>query len=739
MTDSIAFRLCGLSAGEARLPGLLDLRSAPPRCARACRPACGGPRLRRAVLAALSAALVACGNYGGDSAAPAGQVPVPSNPATGGGSSSDEMITAFSQTVFPLLRTYCVDCHAGAGPGTPHIAHADAATAYANVWDQQKVSLTAPETSRLVRRLVTDFHHCWSTCVMDGAEMQAAIAAWASMVQLDPGGGTSVTGLSSAALTLADGFEDEGAERYQENVIALFEFKEGSGSVARDTSGVAPAMDLTLTGPTFMSSYGIDIAEGSAAASPGGSRKLYDRLADPEAGTQQYSVEAWLVPANTTLEGPARIVSYSSGTGNRNFHLGQVLYNYDFRNRSLAAEINNNGAPSLQTYDGDQDLQATLQHVVITFDQYRGRRINVNGQWTEDVDEQGGDRLWTWSPNYTFLLGNETSGDRQWEGKIQLVAIYDVALSDAQILQNFKAGVGKRLIMRFDVSQWIGPGSYVEFVVSELDDHSYLFCEPTLVSGNPNGFRVSNLRITVNGQAPVAGQAFVNVDAAVVEDRQLLSRQCSVVSKDRGPADDVFAVEFEILGGFEEPVVPAVFPPPPPADFGDPLPQEGARNFARINETMSAVTGVDANSAGTRQAFEELTQSLPGDYDLRSFSSSNQVAISKLALEYCDALVETPALRQAFFGTGFAFDAAVPTAFAGQAQRDLIIDALVDGILNVNVANQPSAAEVAPILDALIGDLTAGCTAASCGPAVTRNVVKGACAAVLASAGTTVH
>ncbi len=699
--------------------------------------------LRAAALVALGASALACGNYGGGgggSGAATAPAVVPSGAGGGtSGSSQDEMVAAFSQTVFPLLRNYCVDCHAGAGPGTPHIAHADPATAYANVWDNQKVNLTTPDSSRLVRRLVTDFHHCWSDCLADGAEMTTAIMAWASMVQLPSGGGTAVEGLTSASLTLADGFEDAGQERYQQNVIAQWDFKEDSGSVAADSSGVAPAMDLVLEGPTFMSSYGIDISEGRAIATRASSRKLYDLLADTATGSQQYSVEAWLTPANTDQEGPARIVSYSSGTGNRNFTLGQVRYNYDFRNRSLAAEIGNNGTPSLQTYDADEDLQATLQHVVITFDQYRGRRIHVNGVWTDDVDEQGGDRLWDWSPNYAFVLGNETTNDRQWQGKIQLVVVYDVALTDAQIDQNFKAGVGKRLIMRFDVSQWAGPGSYIEFVVSELDDASYLFCQPVFVTGNPNGLRVSNIRIAVNGQIPVAGQAFVNVDAAVVEDRQQLSPQCSVVSKDQGPASDVFTVEFEVLGSFEDPVA-AVFPPLPPlSEFGDPLPEEGIRNFARLNETMASVTGVAADSAGPGAAFAELTESLPSTNDLRSFSSSHQVAISKLALEYCDTLVETPALRQSFFGAGFDFDAAVPTAFAGQAERDVVIDALVTRMLNVNVANQPATAEVAPILDALINDLTAGCTAATCGAQVTRDVVKGACAAVLSSAGTSVH
>ncbi len=37
-----------------------------------------------------------------------------------------------------------------------------------------------------------------------------------------------------------------------------------------------------------------------------------------------------------------------------------------------------------------------LQHVVMTFDQFRGRRIYVNGRWTDDLDESDAGRLWTW-------------------------------------------------------------------------------------------------------------------------------------------------------------------------------------------------------------------------------------------------------------------------------------------------------------------------------------------------------
>ena len=205
----------------------------------------------------------------------------------------------------------------------------------------------------------------------------------------------------------------------------------------------------------------------------------------------------------------------------------------------------------------------------------------------------------------------------------------------------------------------------------------------------------------MNGVVPVSGQSFQSVDALVQEPRQLLSRQCSIISKDHGAADDVFSIEFESLGNFEDPVDPGPPPVPPVEVFGDPLPREGLRDFDKVNTTMASLTGVDPNSAGVRDAFAELEQQLPGTFDLRTFSSSQQVGIAKLALEYCDAMVESSALRTAFFGTtpAFQFDQPVTTAFSDQAKRDLIIDRLVDRMLGANIAYQPSRDEVRPALE----------------------------------------
>jgi hypothetical protein len=363
----------------------------------------------------------------------------------------------------------------------------------------------------------------------------------------------------------------------------------------------------------------------------------------------------------------------------------------------------------------------------------------VNGVFTDDLDEIEPSPLWNWSDSHRVVLGNDVSNDRQWQGSIRLVAIYKYALTDAQILQNFNAGVGKRVLMRFDISQWAGAGAYIEFVVSELDDYSYLFCSPSFHAPNVTNARVAKLRVLVNGQTPVSGQAFTNVDTVVTATEQPLSPLCSIIQKDAGPLSDVFTIDFEYLANYLAPKPPPPVPPLPPRQFTGPLPTDGLRDFRRINESMAAVTGVSPNLASVRTTYDDLALQLPAAADLRTFASAQQVAVTKLSLEYCDALVETPALRTAFFGNILDFTQPATTAFASQATRDALVQRFVDRTFGVNVTYQPSFAEVQPVLDPLIDDLTAGCTAATCDAQRTATVVKSLCAATLASAAASIH
>src|SRR5712675_2787415 len=105
-------------------------------------------------------------------------------------------------------------------------------------------------------------------------------------------------------------------------------------------------------------------------------------------GVQTCALPIWVAPANVTQE-DAYMASYSGGTAARNFTMGQHAYQYEMFNRSSATDAN--GSPSLLTSDVDRDAQASLQHVVLTYDAVNGRRLYVNGNYTGDADpEKGG-------------------------------------------------------------------------------------------------------------------------------------------------------------------------------------------------------------------------------------------------------------------------------------------------------------------------------------------------------------
>ena len=651
-------------------------------------------------------------------------------------------IDAFNQTVYPIVRDTehtCLGCHAEFGQGSPKFAHDDLNQAYRNIWDTQKVNLNQPLSSRVVQQLLGG-HYCWGDCGENAEEMRAAIASWATLVG-NNGGNNNQDAIASATQTLADGAEGA-AVRVEDAVIAKWEFQEGTGNVAMDTSGVAPAMNLELTGTQWLGEGGIEILTGKGQAPADTARKLHDIIADDNTGTNEFTVEAFVTPALVDQRGPARIVSYSRDTGQRNFTLGQDNYEYVSRVRSRAGGISNNGTPGL--YTSGMALQTEMQHVVMTSDQENGRRIYVNGQWTGDEDSKGPGALTNWNAGFPFILGNEATNNRLWRGKIHFVAIHSRALTPLEIAQNFEGGAGGRVILSFDVAQWTGvAGSTIELEVSEFDGYSYLFGKPTYRGPAGAGFAVKNIRVAVNGTVPVAGQAFRNLDVVVNEDGQLLSPLGSIIAKDQGPETDVFSLEFEMLGNNETvivdngaPVVPGGFTP------GDD-PTVGIRNYDQINHSMAAITGVSTEVRQVRDTYRELTQQLPGSNDVRSFGSSHQVGIFKLAVEYCDEMLDVRDLREDFFGTQYNLNRRVVDALTPQAKQH-VADTLIEKIYGANLANQPGAAEAGPEVLGLLDQLTAQCEQSSpndddCQAGRTRAVVKAACSAVLSSAPMLLH
>jgi hypothetical protein len=641
----------------------------------------------------------------------------------------------FAATVYPLVTEYCAGCHSStsATQQSPFFADDDVERAYAAV--QTKLDLDDPANSRLVLRLRNEFHNCWDNCAANSQEMEDAIRAYAQQI---PVTAVDPTLVISKALSMYDGTVASGGSRYEAGQIALWEFKEASGTTAFDTSGVQPAINLTLSGDIGrVGGWGINIRSGRAQGSTTSSRKLHDLIT----ATGQYSIEAWAAPANVNQE-EARIVTYSAGSTLRNFTLGQTLYSYDFFNRSSTSDAN--GSPLLQTSDADEDAQATLQHVVLTYDPVAGRRIYVNGVYTEDPDPATGGTLGDWDDTFALVLGNEPSGDRQWQGVLRLAAIHNRALTAEQVQQNFDAGVGEKFFLLFNVSAHTGsPMGYVLFEVSQFDSYSYLFNRPTFVSLDPawtpaSPIPVRGLRIGLNGVVEKVSQAYRNLDTSVSVANgyapatgQVLSSLGTIMPLEKGPDQDEFFLTFEVLGSSTNVVTePAPLTPPPPAD-SPPVSDIGVKTFDEINATMATITGVSPNQPSVKATYALVRQQLPAVVDLSAVLASHQVGIAQLAIEYCNALVEDTTLRTGLWG-GFDFGAPASTAFDTGPERDQIFVPLLTQVMGTGLASQPDESAVRTELDNLTQDLTS--CGGSCAADRTKTVVKAACAATIGSA-----
>jgi hypothetical protein len=644
-----------------------------------------------------------------------------------------ESPAAFQATVWPLLRGEgnCLRCHAptSASPAPGFFASADVNEAYAAA--RSKINLDEPADSRFVERLRDESHNCWTqSCANDAAEMLAAIQAFADAVpvtQIDP------ELQVSRALTLFDGTVAAGGNRYEQHTIAKYQFKDLIDGVVIDTSGVEPQLNLSISGDvTHMGGWGINIGAGGgkAQATTTASAKLANRLK----ATGEFTIEAWAAPANVTQE-DAYIVSYSGGAMTRNATLAQRAYQYEALTR--ASTTGGNGAPALLTNDDDQDAQASLQHVVLTYDPVNGRRLYVNGNFTGDADPRSGGSLADWDDTFSLVFGNETSNNRQWRGVLRFVAIHERALTQEQVQMNFAAGVGERYFLLFNVTTLTGvPQSYIMFEASVYDSYSYLFTRPTFISldptAEPGSIPVEGIRIGINGAEAQAGQAYANVDVTLTAAAyspgagQRLSDIGTVIGLQKGPATDLFFLTFDRIGTNTYARTPPTGATPVPVN----LPAQsdiGVRTFEQLNQSMSRITGVLTTNAGVRQTYLQVQQQLPPVPSIEAFLASHQTGVAQLAIKYCSEMVNSAALRNSFFGVGLNLAASPATQFADAAGKNILIVPLLDKAVGTGIASQPADADIRTELSALIDRLATKPGASS------ANVAKAACAAALGS------
>jgi hypothetical protein len=640
--------------------------------------------------------------------------------------------TDYQTTIYNNITSkYCVRCHSSTASAatqqSPYFADPTPAIAYPAAIPKIDFTGCSPfvagngvgacgTNSRFYQRLLTDNHNCWDNCISDAAQMLAQIQAFAQMLtpsNIDP------SLVASKALTLTQGTVASGANRFDADTIAKYEFQTGSGYTAYDTSGIDPAADLTISGNVLWAGgWGINVgAGGKAQASTSGSSKLYNMIQ----ATGEFSIEAWVAPALVAAD-KSYMVTYSGGDTTRNFTLGQTNQSYDFMLRSSNSDLN--GMMQLQTPAAAMLLQASLQHVVLTYDPVNGRQVFVNGVNANVPDPQKGGTISNWDNTFALVLGNEVSGDRSWQGLIKFVAIHSRALSAAQIMQNFNAGVGQRYYMLFNVASVTGVSqAYIMFTVSQYDSYSYLFDRPTFISLDktvkPNNIPVQGMRIGINGTIPQVGQAYIPLNTTVTAAGytamgEPLSTVGTVIGLQSGPLTDQFFLTFDKLGS-QTHVVVEPSPTPPPFSPGPIVADVGVRTFAQINSTLSQLTGVPTNNPAVAATYLAVQQQLPSDPTLEGFSSSNQIGVAQLAIQYCNVMVNTPAYASVVL-PGVAINGSLYPA--GTAT---VTSALAARVLGNSPKSQPAASTVTTELGNLINTLctTSACTTTARAAAVT--------------------
>jgi hypothetical protein len=429
--------------------------------------------------------------------------------------------------------------------------------------------------------------------------------------------------------------------------------------------------------------------------------------------------------------------------------MGQNLYNYTFAARSSKTDAN--GMPQLITDDDAERLQASLQHVVMTFDPVNGRRIYVNGEFTGDVDRSGGGALDAWDNTFALYLGNEASGNRQWQGVLRMVAVYNRALNLQQIKQNFEAGVGQKFFLLFGVSHLVNvPKAYIMFEATQYDSYGYLFNHPKFISldpaAMPGSIPLKSMRIGVNGAEAEVGQAYRLLDLTINDQLysaatgQLLSSVGTIIPTEQGPEFDQFFLCFDQLGSQLNPCTQYTAGVAVPRVGSTGTSDIGVKLFDAINATMASITGVDPNNADIKRSYNNVRQSLPAVHDLQGYLSSHQTAVAQLALQYCNVLVNTPTLRNNFFAdvdfnadlTQQSGSVRVPNA-NGQKLLDILYLKMV-GTAASQLGNDSNGFDTD--VGGLMGTL---CSNQTCTGQRTADVVKAACGAVLGSAATLVQ
>jgi hypothetical protein len=243
--------------------------------------------------------------------------------------------------------------------------------------------------------------------------------------------GPCVTRPANTAEKAAD---SHGESRVAKGLLALYEFRSTGGTVVQDRSGAGNPANLRIADVTAVrrSKGMLQVLSKTVIRT----EKPATRITDAIRKSREITLEAWIRPADTKQSGPARIVTLSKDSGERNATLGQDGGRFEVRLRTTRTSTN--GMPAINSPQGT--AAAELTHVVYTRNRRGFVQFSVNGKLVASRRMTGATS--NWDRSFRLALANELTGDRPWRGTFYLVAVYNRALSFQEVEKNFLAGAG---------------------------------------------------------------------------------------------------------------------------------------------------------------------------------------------------------------------------------------------------------------------------------------------------------
>jgi hypothetical protein len=162
----------------------------------------------------------------------------------------------------------------------------------------------------------------------------------------------------------------------------------------------------------------------------------------------------------------------------------------------------------------------------------------------------------------------------------------------------------------------------------------------------------------------------------------------------------------------------------------------GMKNFEQINYSFADLTGVPVSNTQVNNTYAAVEATLPSENEVKILQSSNQVAITRLAAEYCNQLVTNgtfTASRDAIF------TAAIFTQLPGVVDKQALANRTTNAFWGAGIIAQSELDDARLELIALFDDIIAMEAAGTRNSTGTTNkAVRAVCTAALSSAYVTI-